>query len=68
MGGSSKRQQRYRQRLKSGTVIVQIEITPDDIDAMNDAGLIDWNCTDKSRLSMAVRQAFNNWRSENEHR
>ena len=59
---AAERQRRRRERAQRGVKLIRIEITGDDLDALNDAGLMAWNENDTEKLAVAVRTALDEWR------
>ena len=59
---AAERQRRRRDRAQRGVKLVHLEITGDDLDALNDAGLVAWNESDSEKLAGAVRTALDEWR------
>ena len=55
---------RWRDRQRRGVVVVPVEILWDDLDAMNDAGLVAWNEQDRNEIGLAVRHIVDEWREE----
>ena len=59
---AAERQRRHRDRVRRDVKLVRLEINGDDLDALNDAGLVAWNENDTERLAEAVRTALDEWR------
>ena len=59
---AAKRQRRRRDRARRGVRVVGIEITWDDLDAFDTAGLLAWNENDPGEIADAVRIVLDEWR------
>ena len=59
---AAERQRRHRERVRRDVKLVRLEINGDDLDALNDAGLVAWNENDSERLAEALRAALDEWR------
>ena len=60
---AKERQRRRRDRIRRDVKLVRLEINGDDLDALNDAGLVAWNENDTERLAEALRTALDEWRN-----
>ena len=60
---AAERQRRCRDRVRRDVKLVRLEINGDDLDALNDAGLVAWNENDTERLAEALRVALDEWRN-----
>jgi hypothetical protein len=58
----AERARRYRTRQRIGVVVVPVEVTWNDIDTLEAAGLVTWSQPDdRGALAEAVRTALNQW-------
>jgi hypothetical protein len=58
----AERARRYRTRQRVGAVVVPVEVTWNDIVALEAAGLATWSQPDdRGALAKAVRTALNQW-------
>ena len=54
---SAARQRLYRDRKRRGAVLIRLEIDGDDLDALNDLGLLKWNESDSAEIAEAVDES-----------
>lgn len=59
---AKERQRRRRDRIRRGARVVGVEITWDDLDAFDTAGLLTWNENEPGEIAGAVRTVLNEWR------
>ncbi len=59
------RQREYRKRRKHGRCCITLEVSGDDLDALNDAGLCAWNESKRDAIAEAVREALDQWKRQN---
>jgi hypothetical protein len=58
------RQRRHRALKKHGRCCVTLELSGEDLDALNDAGLCAWNELRRDVLAEAARRAFDQWKRQ----
>lgn len=58
---AAERQRLRRERQKAGVVIVSVEVSFGTQDALADAGLVEWDTTDRAAIGKAATVALNEW-------
>ena len=55
---AAERQRRYRRRRKEGAKALRLEISGDEMDALDDAGLVAWNEDNPELIEEAIHLAI----------
>lgn len=62
MTAAAERQRRWRERAREGRLVVQIEVSPEVVDALVDAGRLgQWDERDRTAVGDAIAKLTDEW-------